>query len=60
MTDEARRYLGKYGNKQAFFVPSTKLLPGRYVVLEGALRDVWRLVDDVNGTCMVTLKPQSQ
>jgi len=60
LTDEAREYLSKVGNEQVVFVPSTELLPGPYVSLGGQLRDVWKLVDDANGTCMTTLKPQSK
>lgn len=34
------------------------LSPGPYVVVEGHLREVWRLFDDTNGTFMTTLRPQ--
>ncbi|KAJ5623416.1 amidase signature enzyme [Penicillium lividum] len=62
ITDQARMYLSKLGNKWINYMTSAdtgrELLPGPYVLLKNQLRDVWRLVDDVNRTCMVTLRPQ--
>ena len=60
ITDDAEECFAELGNKQAMFVPSPKLLPGPYVLVGQELRDVWKLVDDFNGTCMATLKPQSR
>jgi hypothetical protein len=57
LTDRAREYLGKLGNKHIAFITSPRLLPGPYVLVGNELRDVWKLVNDSNGTCMVTLKP---
>lgn len=59
-TSDAREYLLKLGNEQVVFVTLPDLLPGPYLVIGGKLRDVWKLVDDSNGTCMATLKPQSK
>ena len=59
-TDEARDYLSTLGNEKIICVSSPRLLPGPYVLEDSQLRDVWRLVDDANGTCMTTLKPQSK
>jgi hypothetical protein len=59
-TDEAQQYLRELGNQQVVFVSSPGLLPGPYALVGGELRDVWKLVDDSNGTCMATLKPQSK
>jgi hypothetical protein len=62
ITDQARMYLSNFGNKWIKYVSSAdtdrEVLPGPYVLLKNQLRDVWRLVDDVNRTCMVTLRPQ--
>lgn len=62
ITDQARMYLSKLGNKWIKYKSSAgtgrEVLPGPYVLLNNQLRDVWRLVDDVNRTCMVTLRPQ--
>ncbi|KAK3328636.1 amidase signature domain-containing protein [Cercophora scortea] len=58
--DDAREYLTQLGNKHVIFMPATSptLWPGPYALVKGKLRNVWKLVDDSNGTCMVTLKPQ--
>lgn len=62
ITDQARMYLSKLGNKWIKYKSSAgtgrEVLPGPYVLLNNQLRDVWRLVDDVNRTCMATLRPQ--
>ncbi|OKL58530.1 hypothetical protein UA08_06367 [Talaromyces atroroseus] len=57
--DEAREYLRQLGNEETLFVSSPELLPGPYALVGGELRDVWKLVDDTNGTCMTTLESQS-
>lgn len=59
-TDEAKRYLRELGNLQVIFSFSTDLLPGPYALVGGELRDVWKLIDDSNGTCMATFKPQTR
>jgi hypothetical protein len=59
-TDEAREYLCKLGSQETLFVSLPELLPGPYALVEKELRDVWKLVDDSNGTCMTTLAPQSE
>lgn len=61
LTDEAREYLGKLGNKQVAFVASPELpelLPGPYVLVGHELRDVWKLATDTHGASMVTLEPK--
>ena len=60
LTDAAQEYLSGLGNESVVFVTTPGLLPGPYVLVKGQLRDVWKLVDDANGTCMATLKPQSK
>ena len=60
LTDDARRYLTELGNERVVFHSSPDLLPGPYVIIGQKLRDAWKLIDDVNGTCMATLKPQTQ
>ena len=60
VTDSARQYLRELGNQQVMFVSTPELLPGPYALVRGNLRGVWKLVDDSNGTCMATLKSQSQ
>ena len=61
-TEEAQAYLNQLGNRHVVFVarPSQPLLPGPYVLVERELRDVWKIMDDTNGTCVATLKPQSK
>lgn len=60
ITTEARDYLDGLGTKCVICIDSETLLPGPYAVIGNQLRDAWKLIDDVNGTCMVTLKPQSK
>jgi len=60
ITPEARDFLHSLGMRRIIREESNVLLPGPYAIVEGHFRDVWKLVDDINGTCMVTLKPQSQ
>lgn len=63
ITDEAREYLSRSGNQWMKCIcplnNREKVLPGPYVLLGNRLRDVWKLVDDKNGTCMTTFRPQS-
>jgi hypothetical protein len=63
ITNEAQEYLSKSGNQWIKCINppinSGKVLPGPYVLLENRLRDVWKVVDDHNGTCMTTFRPQS-
>lgn len=51
ITDQARMYLSKLGNKWIEYKSSAgtgrEVLPGPYLLLNNQLRDVWRLVDDV-------------
>ena len=60
ISDEARRYLESVGNRRFLFIPSTQLSPGPYALIGSELRQVWKIVDDFNGTCMSTLKPQAE
>ena len=60
ITEEARTCLGKLRNLEILIACSTDLLPGPYAVRDGKLRDVWKLYEDSNETCMTTLKPQSK
>jgi hypothetical protein len=55
-TTEAKEYLQSIGVERIIST-SIPFLPGPYAVVQGLLRDVWKLVDDSQGTCMVTLKP---
>jgi len=56
LSDKAREYLAEMGNHYIHFHPSP-IPPGPYAIIDGELREVWKLVDDVYGTCMATLKP---
>ncbi|KAL7917263.1 amidase signature enzyme [Trichoderma austrokoningii] len=57
ISDEAISLLREHGIK--YVVTSSKdYLPGPHVIVDQELREVWKLVDDSNGTCMVTVKPQ--
>ncbi|PTB59993.1 hypothetical protein M431DRAFT_488772 [Trichoderma harzianum CBS 226.95] len=47
----------EHGMKQYAFGSSSNYLPGPHVMVDQELREVWKLVDDSYGTCMVTLKP---
>ena len=58
LTDDARRYLTELGNERVIFRSLPDLLPGPYVMTGQMLGDAWKLIDDFNGTCMATLKPQ--
>lgn len=58
ITPEARDYLHSLGTKCIISEASENFLPGPYAVIGNQLRDAWRLLDDINGTCMVTPKPQ--
>lgn len=60
VTTEAWDYLHGLGTKCVIGAESDSLPPGPYAVVGNQLRDAWKLVDDSNGTCMVTLKPQSK
>lgn len=60
ITAEAAEYLAEIGNKQTVFSSLPRLLPGPYACVNQELREVWKLVDDSNGTCMITLKPSSR
>ncbi|KAL3590974.1 hypothetical protein FPOAC2_13179 [Fusarium poae] len=59
ITDDAAQYLREIGNQATAFSTSTGLRPGPYACINQQLRQAWKLVDDFNGTCMVTLKPRS-
>jgi len=56
---DAREYLAHLGNERVVFLSEPSLLPGPYCCWGEELRDVWKLVDDSNGTCMATLKPHA-
>ncbi|RSM10374.1 hypothetical protein CDV31_007250 [Fusarium ambrosium] len=58
-TKEITEYLEGLGCQTTCFCSLPGLLPGPYVYVNQQLRHVWKLVDDTNGTCMVTLKPRS-
>lgn len=62
ITDQAHMHLSKLGNKWIKYMSSggtgEEILPGPYVLVNNQLQEVWRLVDDVNRTCMTTLRPQ--
>ena len=60
VTDGARKYLGTIGNERFLSIASLRILPGPYAIVSSELREVWKLMDDTNGTCMTTLKPQEQ
>lgn len=60
ITNDARDYLHGLGTKRIIFAESETLLPGPYAIVGDQLRDAWKLIDDINGTCMVTLKPQTK
>ncbi|PKK51768.1 hypothetical protein CI102_3128 [Trichoderma harzianum] len=57
ITKDAIRFLQEHGMKQYAFGSSSNYLPGPHVMVDQELREVWKLVDDSYGTCMVTLKP---
>ncbi|KAJ4251076.1 hypothetical protein NW762_011727 [Fusarium torreyae] len=59
ITDDAAKYLREIGNQATACSTSAGLLPGPYACVNQQLREAWKLVDDFNGTCMVTLKPRS-
>lgn len=59
-TDDALEYLQGPGTNCIINARSADLLPRPYALIGNQLRDVWKLIDDINGTCMVTLKPQSR
>ncbi|KAI1117723.1 amidase signature domain-containing protein [Nemania sp. NC0429] len=59
VTTDAHEYLTQKGNERIVFLTEPFLRPGPYYCHGEELRDVWKLVDDTSGTCMVTLKPQS-
>ncbi|KAH8122242.1 amidase signature enzyme [Trichoderma asperelloides] len=58
VSSEAIDLLKEHGMKEYVVTSSTDYLPGPHVIVDQQLREVWKLVDDSNGTCMVTLKPQ--
>ncbi len=58
ITHEAHAYLQGRGTEQVVSSSLPQLLPGPYALVGKQLRDVWKLTDDINGTCMATLKPQ--
>ncbi|EHK20648.1 uncharacterized protein TRIVIDRAFT_223620 [Trichoderma virens Gv29-8] len=58
ITKETIKFLKEHGMKQCIFSSSPNYLPGPHVMVDQELREVWKLVDNSNGTCMVTLKPQ--
>ncbi|QKX64226.1 uncharacterized protein TRUGW13939_11399 [Talaromyces rugulosus] len=57
-TDEVRDYLCRLGSQETLFVSLLELLPDPYSLVGKELRDVWKLVDDSNGTCRTALVPQ--
>ena len=60
ITTDARECLDELGAKRIINTDTGGLLPGPYALVGNQLKDVWKLIDDSNGTCMVTLKPQSK
>ncbi|KAK4078983.1 hypothetical protein Trihar35433_88 [Trichoderma harzianum] len=59
ITKGAIKLLQEHGMKQYTFSSSSIYLPGPHVMIDQELREVWKLVDDSYGTCIVTLKPHS-
>ncbi|KAM0259427.1 hypothetical protein ACHAQJ_003321 [Trichoderma viride] len=51
-------FLKARGMKEYIVNSSPGYLPGPHVIVRQELREVWKLIDDINGTCMITLKPQ--
>ncbi|KAI1127063.1 amidase signature domain-containing protein [Nemania abortiva] len=60
LSNDASEYLSHLGNERVVFLSKPYLLPGPYACWGEEIRDVWKLVDDSNGTCMATLKPQER
>lgn len=60
ITKEAVNFLYEHGMKRYTKSSSSNYLPGPHVLVDQELREVWKLVDDSNGTCMVTLKPKKE
>lgn len=60
ISDEAINLLREHGMEEYVFTWSRDYLPGPHAIVDQELREVWKLVDDSNGTCMVTLKPQKE
>ncbi|KKP04311.1 hypothetical protein THAR02_03588 [Trichoderma harzianum] len=58
VTKDAIKFLQEHGMKDYTFISSSNYLPGPHVLADQELREVWKMVDDSNGTCMVTLKLQ--
>lgn len=60
LTAGAKSLLHEMGMQCYDHIPVTAqvtLLPGPYVLLDGYLRDVWRLYSDTNGAFISTVKP---
>ncbi|KAJ4865610.1 amidase domain-containing protein [Trichoderma breve] len=57
ITKDAINFLYEHGTKQYTSSSSSNYLPGPHVLVDQELREVWKLVDDSYGTCMITLKP---
>jgi hypothetical protein len=60
VSNEAIDLLREHGMKEYVVTSSTDYFPGPHVIVDQELREVWKLVDDSNKTCMVTLKPQKE
>ncbi|KAF2020416.1 amidase signature enzyme [Aaosphaeria arxii CBS 175.79] len=60
VTQQARDYLNSLGARSIICTSNKSISPGPYVIIDGHLRNAWKVVDDSNGTCMVTVKPQSK
>ncbi|KAL6895047.1 amidase signature domain-containing protein [Trichoderma evansii] len=58
VSKEAIHFLKEHGMKEHIVLSSTDYSPGPHVIVDQQLREVWKLVDDLHGTCVVTLKPQ--
>ncbi|KAF3480209.1 uncharacterized protein GIQ15_05556 [Arthroderma uncinatum] len=62
VTDEAWTYLLKSGAQWIKYIPALgagqNVLPGPCAISRNRICDVWKLVDDTNGTCMNALWPQ--
>ncbi|KAK3946710.1 amidase signature domain-containing protein [Pseudoneurospora amorphoporcata] len=60
ITPEAKQYLTKLGARDiVLYSGVADLPPGPYYMTGHQMRDVWKLEDDIYGTCMVTVAPKS-
>ena len=64
LVPEAKTFLHSLGTERISFLDPERhdqgLLPGPYVVLEDAFREVWKLYEDSYETLLLTLQPGLQ